>query len=93
MVLAFSRSVWYNTFDERSVTMAEERKTKNSEARLRANRKYQDKFQQVKFYCEPELYLEIKDYCEARGESVAAFIKRLARAEMERHPLPENSAK
>lgn len=59
----------------------------------RANRKYQDKFQQVKFYCEPDLYLEIKEYCEATGESVAAFLKRLARAEMESHPLPENSAK
>lgn len=73
--------------------MAEGRTTKLSEARLRSIKKYQDKFQQVKFYCEPELYLEIKDYCELKGESMASFFKRLARAEMNGHPLPENSAK
>ena len=67
--------------------MSEERTTKLSEAKLRANRKYQDKFQQVKFYCEPELYLEIKDYCEAKGESVSAFLKRVAAEEIARHPV------
>lgn len=73
--------------------MVGDRATKLTEAQLRANRKYQDKFQQVKFYCEPELYLEMKDYCEARGESVSAFLKRVIKAEMESHPLSENSAK
>ena len=92
MVLAFPFRSWYNAI-ERSIEMSEERTTKLSEAKLRANRKYQDKFQQVKFYCEPVLYLEIKEYCEAKGESISAFLKRLARAEMESHPLPENSAK
>lgn len=67
--------------------------TRVSEAQKRAVKKYHDKFAQVKFYCEPDLYLDIKDYCEATGESISAFLKRVAREEINSHPLPENSAK
>ena len=61
--------------------------TKQSEAQIRALKRYHDKFQQVKFYFEPELYLEVKDYCEAKGESMTAFIKRICKEEIERNPL------
>ena len=46
------------------------------------NKKYQDKFQQVKFYCEPELYEAAKEYCAAHGESLSGFLKRLIRTEI-----------
>ena len=46
------------------------------------NEKYHSKFQQVKFYCEPELYEAAKAYCAEHGESLTAFIKRLMRSEI-----------
>ena len=46
------------------------------------NEKYHAKFQQVKFYCEPELYEAAKSYCEEHGESLTGFIKRLMRSEI-----------
>lgn len=59
-----------------------------SEAKKRADAKYWAKFQQVKFYCEPELYEAAKGYCAAHGESLTGFIKRLMAEELEK-----NSAK
>ena len=53
-----------------------------SEAKKRADAKYHAKFQQVKFYCEPELYETAKSYCEEHGESLTGFIKRLMRSEI-----------
>ena len=62
--------------------------SKLSEARRRAIQKYHDKFVQVKFYCEPDFYAEIKEYCESRGESVAQLIKRSVREQMIRDTAP-----
>ena len=47
-----------------------------------SSEKYHAKFQQVKFYCEPELYEAAKSYCEEHGESLTGFIKRLMRSEI-----------
>lgn len=57
---------------------------RTSEAQKRALKKYHDKFQQVKFYCEPDLYLEMKDYCERNGDSISQFIKDAVREKMQR---------
>ena len=46
------------------------------------NERYHAKFQQVKFYCEPELYEAAKAYCAEHGESMSGLIKRLMRAEI-----------
>jgi len=62
--------------------MDEKEKKPLSEARKRATAKYHAKFQQVKFYCEPELYEAAKSYCEEHGESLTGFIKRLMRSEI-----------
>lgn len=63
--------------------MDEKEKKPLSEARKRATAKYHAKFQQVKFYCEPDLYEEVKSYCSAQGISMAQFIKDSMRRGME----------
>lgn len=47
------------------------------------NERYHSKFQQVKFYCEPDLYEEVKAYCAAQGVSMSQFIKDSMRKNME----------
>lgn len=53
-----------------------------TEAKKKADAKYQAKFQQVKFYCEPDLYEEMKTFCEKQGESMASFMKRAIKRSM-----------
>ena len=79
--------MWYNV-TERSVTM-EEKETKQTkwqkykDKMYATNERYHSKFQQVKFYCEPDLYEEVKAYCAAKGISMSQFIKDSMRRGME----------
>ena len=67
--------------------MAEEEKQtqwqKYKESKYQANVRYWSKFRQLKFYCEPELYDAISEYCALHGESVTGFMKRIAREAIE----------
>lgn len=62
--------------------MEGEEKKPMSEARRKSLDKYWSKFQQVKFYCEPDLYDEMKKACAAAGESMASFMKRAIQNEL-----------
>lgn len=80
--LAYIVLMWYNALRKEFNLMEESVKKPISEAKKRADAKYHSKFQQVKFYCEPELYEAAKAYCAEHGESLTAFIKRLMRSEI-----------
>ena len=58
--------------------MSEEKTThsKLSEARRRANKKYNDRFVEMKVRVTPEKRSIIKEHAEAMGESATAFINR-----------------
>ena len=47
---------------------------KSSDARLRANKKYQDKFYDVHFRVLPEFHDSILKYADEAGQSVTAFL-------------------
>lgn len=53
---------------------------KNSDARIRANAKYNSKaYKKIQAYIKPDDYTIIDNYCNARGISKAAFIVGAAR--------------
>lgn len=53
---------------------------KNSDARIRANAKYNSKaYKKIQAYIKPADYTIIDSYCKARGISKAAFIVNAAR--------------
>lgn len=47
-----------------------------TEARKRANKKYNDRFVEIKVRVTPEKRATIKDHAESMGESATAFINR-----------------
>ena len=49
-----------------------------TEARRRANDRYQSRLTQIKLWVEPEVKEQIKAQAEAHGESVTAYLLRLA---------------
>ena len=65
--------------------MSEEKAThsKLSEARRRANKKYNDRFVEIKVRVTPEKR-SIKEHAEAMGESATAFINRAIDEAMKR---------
>lgn len=67
-------------------TMSEEKTThsKLSEARRRANKKYNDRFVEIKVRVTPEKRSIIKEHAEAMGESATAFINRAIDEAMKR---------
>lgn len=66
--------------------MSEEKNThsKLSEARRRANKKYNDRFVEIKVRVTPEKRSIIKEHAEAMGESATAFINRAIDEAMKR---------
>ena len=66
--------------------MSEEKTThsKLSEARRRANKKYNDRFVEMKVRVTPEKRSIIKEHAEAMGESATAFINRAIDEAMKR---------
>ena len=70
--------------------MSEEKAThsKLSEARRRANKKYNDRFVEIKVRVTPEKRSIIKEHAEAMGESATVFIN-LAIAEAMKRDLSE----
>ncbi len=66
--------------------MSEEKTThsKLSEARRRANKKYNDRFVEIKVRVTPEKRSIIKEHAEAMGESATAFINRAIDEAMKR---------
>ena len=54
------------------------------EARRRANKKYNDRFVEIKVRVTPEKRSVIKDHAESMGESATAFINRAIDEAMER---------
>ena len=54
------------------------------EARRRANKKYNDRFVEIKVRVTPEKRSVIKDHAESMGESATAFINRAIDGAMER---------
>ena len=54
------------------------------EARSRANKKYNDRFVEIKVRVTPEKRSVIKDHAESMGESATAFINRAIDEAMER---------
>ena len=63
-----------------------------TEARKRANKKYNDRFVEIKVRVTPEKRSIIKDHAESMGESATAFINRAIDEAMARDqkPDPEN---
>ena len=63
-----------------------------TEARKRANKKYHDRFVEIKVRVTPEKRSVIKDHAESMGESATAFINRAIDEAMARDqkPDPEN---
>lgn len=59
-----------------------------SEARARATKKYQDKFERIQIRVSPEEKAAIEAYAEELGESVNSFVRRVVAEAMER----DNSA-
>ena len=57
--------------------------SKLSEARRRANKKYNDRFVEIKVRVTPEKRSIIKEHAEAMGESATAFINRAINETME----------
>ena len=55
-----------------------------TEARKRANKKYNDRFCEIKVRVTPEKRTVIKDHAESMGESATAFINRAIDEAMER---------
>ena len=55
-----------------------------TEARARANKKYMEKFVEVKVRMEPERRDTIKAHAESQGESVNSFINRAIDNQIER---------
>ena len=55
-----------------------------TEARRRANKKYNDRFVEIKVRVTPEKRSIIKDHAESMGESATAFINRAIDEAMER---------
>ena len=55
-----------------------------TEARKRANKKYNDRFVEIKVRVTPEKRSIIKDHADAMGESATAFINRAIDEAMER---------
>ena len=55
-----------------------------TEARKRANKKYNDRFVEIKVRVTPEKRSIIKDHADAMGESATAFINRAIDETMER---------
>ena len=55
-----------------------------TEARKRANKKYNDRFVEIKVRVTPEERSIIKDHADAMGESATAFINRAIDEAMER---------
>lgn len=53
-----------------------------TEARARANKKYMEKYVEVKIRMEAEERDKIKAYAESKGESVNSYIKRLIEEDM-----------
>lgn len=60
-----------------------------SEARARANKKYMEKFVEIKVRMTPERRSIIQDHARAMGESATMFINRAIDCQMERDD-PEN---
>ena len=71
---------------DEKITMSEEKTThsKLSEARRRANKKYNDRFVEMKVRVTPEKRSIIKEHAEAMGESATAFINRAIDEAMKR---------
>ena len=55
-----------------------------SEARARATKKYQDKFERIQIRVSPEEKATIEAYAEEIGESVNSFVRRAIAETMER---------
>jgi len=55
-----------------------------SEARARATKKYQDKFERIQIRVSPEEKAAIEAYAEEIGESVNSFVRRAIAETMER---------
>lgn len=55
-----------------------------SEARIRATKKYHDKFERIQIRVSPEEKESIEAYAEEIGESVNSFVRRAVAETMER---------
>jgi len=53
-----------------------------SEARMRATKKYQDKFERIQIRVTPEEKASIEAYAKKQGESVNAFVRRVIASEI-----------
>lgn len=55
-----------------------------TEAQLRANQKYHEKFERIQIRVSPEEKAAIETYAEEIGESVNSFVRRVVAEAMER---------
>ena len=60
---------------------------KSSEARLRANAKYNSRFDQVRIRVPAGELEEIKAYAKSNGESLAEYIRRLIKQDMKKESI------
>ena len=64
-----------------------------SEARIRATKKYHDKFERIQIRVSPEEKESIEAYAEEIGESVNSFVRRAVAETMEREKKQVNKEK
>ena len=64
-----------------------------SEARIRATKKYHDKFERIQIRVSPEEKESIEAYAEEIGESVNSFVRRAMAETMEREKKQVNKEK
>ena len=64
-----------------------------SEARIRATKKYHEKFERIQIRVSPEEKESIEAYAEEIGESVNSFVRRAVAETMEREKKQVNKEK